>query len=132
MGLVKANMSFYHDKVGSRAAYEVFEVKNEETCAQLEQVGYVSKVSSEEAQMHQKMLQQQQEVGKRNALTNEAVSLANHVHNLEANKHSENVMQFRQQGKQQQNQNDQGTFNAEEPQTAHNNHAAAKAKKADR
>ena len=45
MGLVKAKMAFYHDAVGTRAHNEVFEVGSEQTCAELEQAGYVEKVS---------------------------------------------------------------------------------------
>lgn len=101
MGLVKAKMSFYHDAVGTRAQNEVFEVQNAEICAQLEQAGYIQTVEGQEAQAHQDQQNLQQQVGQRNALTNEAVSLANHVHNQEANAHTQNIAQVRQQQAQQ-------------------------------
>ena len=91
MGLVKAQMSFYSDKVGSRAKDEVFEVQNEQVCAELEQAGYVQKVSDEEAQAHKQNQQHQQKMGQKQALTNEAVSFAHIVHNQEAAQHQQNI-----------------------------------------
>lgn len=102
MTLVKAEMAFYHDAVGTRAHGEVFEIKNAQVCADLEQAGYVKKVEGEEAQAHQQQQQLQQEVGKVNALANEAVSLAHHAQNQEANAHQMKVSQMRQQSQQSQ------------------------------
>ncbi len=64
MGLVQAKMSFYHDSVGSRAHNEIFEIQNEQVCAELEQMGYVTKVSQEQEQAHQEFKTKQQEVVK--------------------------------------------------------------------
>jgi hypothetical protein len=101
MSLVKAKMAFYHDSVGTRAQNEVFEVKNATVCSQLEKAGYVQKVEGEEAQAIQAQQDLQKQVGQRNALTNEAVSMANHVHNQEANQHQQQMYQMRQQQAQQ-------------------------------
>lgn len=109
MGLVKATRAFYHDSVGSRAHNEVFEVKNEQVCAQLEQTGYVQKVEGQEAQMHQQNQQLQQEMGKKSALTNEAVSLAHHAQNQEAAQHQQNVEKMRQQQAQAKSQSNQSS-----------------------
>lgn len=105
MALVKAKMAFYHDAVGTRAMNETFEVKNEQVCAQLEQAGYVQKVEGQEAQMHQEQQNLQQQVGQRNALTNEAVSLASHVQNQQAAQAQQNFGQARQQAAQHAAQN---------------------------
>lgn len=97
MCLVKAQMAFYHDKVGTRAHNETFEVLDEKLVSELEQAGYVKKVDGEEAEMHQKQQELQKQVGQRNALANEAVSMANHEHNVQANQHTQNVQQAREQ-----------------------------------
>lgn len=102
MALVKAKMAFYHDSVGTRAANEIFEVKNENTCSELERAGYIQKVEGQEAQVHQERQQLQQEVGQINAKANEAVSMAHHTQNQQANQHHETVKQLRQQQTQQQ------------------------------
>lgn len=102
MGLVQAKMSFYHDSIGTRAHNEIFEIQNEQLCAELEQMGYVTKVSQEQEQAHQECKAKEQEIGQKNAKANEAVSLANHEHNVYANQHTENIKQFRQQKQQQQ------------------------------
>ncbi len=101
MGLVKAQMSFYHDSVGARAHNEVFEVQNEQVCAELEQLGYVQKASAEEVQAHEQQKQLQQQMGQKQALTNEAIATAQHAQNVEANAHTQNVAQLRQQARQQ-------------------------------
>lgn len=95
MGLVQAKMSFYHDSVGSRAQNEVFEIKNEKVCAELERAGYIQKANDEAQKAHQEQQEQQQQVGQKNAQANEAVSMANHNHNMAANQHTDNVKQFR-------------------------------------
>ena len=41
---VKAKMSFYHDKVGTRAMNEVFQVQDSQALSELERAGYVAKV----------------------------------------------------------------------------------------
>ena len=115
MALVKAKMAFYHDSVGTRAQNEVFEVKSQELCAQLEQAGYVQKVEGQEAQTFQREQELQQQIGQRNALTNEAVSMANHVHNQQANQHQQQVYQMRQQ-QAQQTQQAQGQAQAQQMQ----------------
>jgi hypothetical protein len=97
MALVKARMSFYHDKVGTRALDEMFEVKNEQLAGELEQAGYVQKVEGQALQAFEQTKTLEQEVGKRNALTNEAVSMANHEHNQKTLKDQENFAQVRQQ-----------------------------------
>ena len=96
MGLVKAKMAFYHDSVGTRAHNEVFEVTDPQVCAELEQAGYVEKVSGQEAQAHQESQRIQAEMGEKQALTNEAIGLAHHAQNLEANQHTQNMAQRRQ------------------------------------
>ena len=48
MGLVQAQMAFYHDLVGTKAQNEIFEVKNENLCAELESAGYVKKLEAEQ------------------------------------------------------------------------------------
>ena len=63
MGLVQAQMAFYHDSVGTKAQNEIFEVKNEHFCAELESAGYVKKLEAEQEQMHQEQQQRQQEYG---------------------------------------------------------------------
>jgi hypothetical protein len=113
MTLVKAKMAFYHDAVGTRAHNEVFEVRNQEVCSQLEKAGYVQKLEGQEAQVYEQQQQLQKEVGQRNALTNEAVSLAHHEQNQQANQHHQQVTQMRQQqaqqAQQQQGQTQQAT-----------------------
>lgn len=123
MALVKAKMAFYHDSVGTHANNEVFEVRNEKVCAELERAGYVQKVEGQEAQAHEQRQKLQQEVGKRNGLTNEAVSLANHVHNVEANNHTEQVKQMRQQ---------QASQEAQQEQQQNSNAQRTTAKKAEK
>lgn len=113
---VKAKMAFYHDSVGTRAHNEVFQVKNAQTLSDLEKNGYVEKVDAQEMEQAQK---RQELVGKRNALTNEAVSMANHEHNVQANAHTQNVAQQRQQQAQQaQTHNESQTNNATSAQRA--------------
>lgn len=96
MALVKAKMSFYHDAVGTRAMNEMFEVQNEYLLDELERAGYVQKVEGQALQAFEQAKTLEQEVGKRNALTNEAVSLATHEHNQQAAKTQENFAQMRQ------------------------------------
>jgi len=97
MALVKAKMSFYHDKVGTRALDEMFEVKNEQLVSELEQAGYVQRAEGEAMQAHEEAKSLQQQVGQVNALTNEAVSMANHEHNQKTLKDQQNFAQVRQQ-----------------------------------
>ena len=97
MGLVKAKTSFYNDAVGSRAQNEIFEITNEQVCSQLEQQGLVQKVSGQEAQAHQEQQKLQEQVGQRNALTNEAVSMAHHEHNKQAQQDQQVYSQIRKQ-----------------------------------
>ncbi len=126
MGLVKAQMSFYHDSVGARAHNEVFEVQNEQVCAELEQLGYVQKASAEEVQAHEQQKQLQQQMGQKQALTNEAIATAQHAQNVEANAHTQNVAQLRQQARQQAEQQAQ----QQTQQNQQNSAAQARAKKA--
>jgi hypothetical protein len=100
MALVKAKMSFYHDAVGTRAMNETFEVKQESLLNSLEKAGYVQRVEGQELQAFEQSKVSEQEVGKRNALTNEAVSLASHVQNQQTLKDQENFAQVRQQASQ--------------------------------
>lgn len=97
MALVKANMSFYHDKVGTRAMNEVFEVKQENLVSELEQAGYIQRAEGQAVQAFEQAKTLEQEVGKRNALTNEAVSLAGHEQNQQTLKDQENFAPKRQQ-----------------------------------
>jgi hypothetical protein len=97
MALVKAKMSFYHDEVGTRALDEMFEVQNEQLVSKLEQAGYVQRVEGQALQAFEQTKVLEQEVGKRNALTNEAVSMASHEHNQKTLKDQENFAQVRQQ-----------------------------------
>lgn len=122
MGLVKAKMAFYHDAVGTRAHGEVFEVKNQQVCSQLEKAGYVQKVDGETAQIHQELQQKQQEYGQAGAQANEQVSLAHHAQNVETHKHQANVSAQRQTQESQAQQQQQ----QEQPESQ------AKAKKADK
>jgi hypothetical protein len=115
MGLVQAQLAFHHDAVGSKAQNEVFEVQNEQVCAELEQKGYVKKVEGSEAQLHQEQAKLQQQVGEVNKLTNEAVSMASHDHNQQANQQAQQAQQIRQQLAQQaqQGQNQQAQQSSE-------------------
>lgn len=97
MTLVKAKMSFYHDKVGTRALDEMFEVKNETLVGELEQAGYVQRVEGEAQTAHEDAKNLQQQVGQANALANEAVSLASHEHNQKTLQDQQNFAQVRQQ-----------------------------------
>jgi len=97
-------MSFYHDSVGTKAQNEIFEVKNENLCAELESAGYVKKLEADQAQTHQDFAQLQQEYGKAGAQANEAVSTASHTHNQQANQQAQQAQQIRQQLHQQANQ----------------------------
>ena len=97
MTLVKAKMSFYHDKVGTRALDETFEVKSEQVATELEQAGYVQRVEGEALTAHEDAKNLQQQVGQVNALANEAVSLANHEHNQKTLEDQKNFAQVRQQ-----------------------------------
>lgn len=102
---VKAKLSFNHDSVGTKGMGEVFEVHNTETLSQLESMGYVEKVDSQEFEQQKQL---QQEVGRANALANEAVSMAHHVQNQQANQQQQTVAEARQavmQQVQKQNQN---------------------------
>lgn len=102
MGMLKAKRAFYNDAVGTRAQGEVFEVRNAELCNQLEQQGYAEKVEGEASQANQEKLQEQ--MGKKQALTNEAVSMSHHVQNQEANQHTKNVNEELKQKQQRSNQ----------------------------
>ena len=97
MGLVQAQLAFYHDLVGTKAQNEIFEIQNEQVCAELESKGYVKKVEGEQAQPHQEQAQLQQQVGEVNKLANEAVSMASHDHNQQANQQAQQAQQIRQQ-----------------------------------
>lgn len=97
MALVKAKMSFYHDKVGTRALDEVFEVQNEQLVGELEQAGYIQRAEGEAVQAHEQAKNLQQQVGQVNALTNEAVSMASHEHNQKTLQDQQNFAQVRQQ-----------------------------------
>lgn len=101
MNFVKAKMAFYHDAVGTHAQNEVFEVRDSKVLQALEQQGYVTRVEGEEAQNIERTQQMQQQMGKKQELTNEAVSLAHHVQNKQANAHQQEVSQLRQQQAQQ-------------------------------
>ena len=126
MGLVKAKMAFYHDAVGTRAHNEVFEVGSEQTCAELEQEGYVEKVSGEEAQAHQEAQKLQQEMGQKQALTNEAIALAQHSQNVEANQHTQDMKQRRQTAEEARQQAQQQPD--QQNQVNHQNSATAQAR----
>lgn len=121
MTLVKAQMSFYHDAVGTRAKDEVFEVKTEQLANELESAGYVKSVQGQEATAHQEQQNLQQQMGQKQALTNEAVSMAHHVQNQQAAQHQQNVAQIRQQQQQQaQNQaQSQNTSAQSQAETTH-------------
>jgi hypothetical protein len=97
MALVKAKMSFYHDAVGTRAYDEMFDVQNEQLVSELEQAGYIQRVEGEALNAFEQAKTLEQEVGRRNALTNEAVSLATHEHNQQTLKTQETFQQQRQQ-----------------------------------
>jgi hypothetical protein len=97
MALVKAKMSFYHDQVGTRAKDEMFDVQNENLISQLEQAGYVQRVEGQALQAYEQTKTLEQQVGQRNALTNEAVSLATHDQNQKAAQHQQEVAQIRKQ-----------------------------------
>ena len=97
MGLVQAQLAFYHDEVGTKAQNEIFEIRNEQVCAELESKGYVKKVEGEQAQL-------QQQVGEVNKLANEAVSMASHDQNQQANQQAQQAQQIRQQLNQQSQQ----------------------------
>ena len=97
MGLVQAQMAFFHDAVGTKALNEVFEIQNEKLCAELERLGYVKKVEGEQAQAHQAQKQHQQEVGQINAQANESVSMASHTHNQQANQSAQNAQKIRKE-----------------------------------
>jgi hypothetical protein len=97
MALVKAQMSFYHDSVGTRAKDEMFDVQNEQTVSQLEQAGYVQRVEGEQLQAYEQAKALEEQVGQRNALTNEAVSMATHEHNQQAAQHQQQFAGMRQQ-----------------------------------
>ena len=126
MGLVKAKMAFYHDSVGTRAHNEVFEVANEQVCAELEQAGYIEKVSGEEAQAHQEAQKLQEEMGQKQALTNEAIALAQHAQNVEANQHTQDMKQRRQTADEARQQAQQQAD--QQNQVNHQNSATAQAK----
>jgi hypothetical protein len=85
---VKATRAFYHDSVGTRAHNEVFQVNNSEVLSTLEKSGYVKKVDGQEFQEAQAM---QEKMGQVQAKTNEAISLAHHAQNQEANQHTQTV-----------------------------------------
>jgi len=104
MGLVQAQMAFYHDSVGTKAQNEIFEVQNENLCAELESAGYVKKLEADQAQTHTDFAQLQQEYGQAGQQANEAVSMASHTHNQQANQQAQQAQQIRQQVKQQVNQ----------------------------
>lgn len=101
MTLVKAEMSFYHDSVGTKAHGEVFEVSNEQVVSELESAGYVKRVDGQEAQAHEDSKNLQQKMGEAQKLTNEAVSMAHHEQNQETLQHQAKVEQIRQQQTQQ-------------------------------
>ena len=71
MGLVQAQMAFYHDSVGTKAQNEIFEVQNETLCAELESAGYVKKLEGEQAQQQAEQQQRQQEYGQQNQQANQ-------------------------------------------------------------
>lgn len=97
MTLVKAKMSFYHDKVGTRALDEMFEVTSEQLASDLEQAGYVQRVEGEALTAHQENQNLQQQMGEISALANEAVSLATHEQNQQTLAHQKTFEQTRQQ-----------------------------------
>lgn len=132
MTLVKAEMSFYHDAVGTKALGEVFEIKNSQVCAELEQAGYVKQVDGAEAQAHQDSQKLQQEMGEKQALTNEAVSLAHHTQNQETLQHQQKIDQLRQQQQQQQAQSQQSQAQQSQTQQASEVQHKANVKKADK
>ena len=107
MGLVQAQMAFYHDSVGTHAQNEIFEVKNEQLCAELESAGYVKKLEAEQAQAYQETQTRQQEYGQAGQQANEAVSMASHTQNQQANQQAQQAQQIRQQLQQQANQQTQ-------------------------
>ena len=96
MALVQAKMSFYHDSVGTRAKDEMFDVQNEQLISELEQAGYIQRAEGEALQAFEAAKSLEQQVGQRNALTNEAVSLAGHEHNQQAAQHQQQFGQMRQ------------------------------------
>lgn len=102
MTLVKAEMSFYHDAVGTKALGEIFEIKNPQVCAELEQAGYIKKADGAEAQLHQAQQELQQQMGQEQKQANENVSQAHHVQNQETLAHQAKVEQIRQQQQTQQ------------------------------
>lgn len=97
MALVQAKMSFYHDSVGTRAKDEMFEVQNEQLISELEQAGYIQRAEGEALRAFEAAKSLEQQVGQRNALTNEAVSLAGHEHNQQAAQYQQQFAQMRQQ-----------------------------------
>lgn len=97
MALVQAKMSFYHDSVGTRAKDEMFDIQNDQLISELEQAGYIQRAEGEALQAFEAAKSLEQQVGQRNALTNEAVSLAGHEHNQQAAQHQQQFAQMRQQ-----------------------------------
>jgi DNA anti-recombination protein RmuC len=141
MAQVQAKQSFYHDLVGSRAINEVFEVNDQATLQTLEEQGYVKRVSGEMAQAFAQQKSLEQQMGQAQALTNEAVSLAQHAQNMEANNHTQQLAQEAQQRAEQKgashmNQADhaamQAKANAFEPTAEPAATTKAAAKKADK
>ena len=66
MGLVQAQMAFYHDSVGTKAQNEIFEVQNENLCAELESAGYVKKLEATKPFQWQVILITNKQINKRN------------------------------------------------------------------
>jgi hypothetical protein len=91
MTLFQATRNFYHDAVGTRAHNEVFEIKDQKVSSDLEKSGYVKKAEGEHVQAHEEQQAKQQQTGQTNAQANERVSIANHEHNMNANKHHEQL-----------------------------------------
>ena len=84
----------------------------------------MKKAEGEHAQAHQEHQTKQEQTGQVNAQANERVSIANHEHNMNANKHHEEILK----AKQGQNQNDFDHVQAyEEKSTA--KHTSKKADK---
>ena len=128
MGLVQAQLAFHHDSVGAKAQNEVFEIHNEQVCAELEKLGYVKKVEGEQATLHEEQQKLQQQVGEVNKLANEAVSMASYDQNQQANQQAQQAQQIRQQLNQQsqQSQNQQAQQSSEAQVKATNKKANEK------
>jgi len=135
---VKAKQSFYHDLTGARAKDEIFQIADQDTFQTLEQAGYVCKadLSAEAQSTAQEFAKNQEAYGQAQAKANEAVSTAQHVQNMEANQHTQDINQAAQQRMQQASNSNQAsqadqkiaqqTANQQQPAAVFNEKATAK------